>query len=57
MDHYQKVKIAGCIGKKLGRGNIDYEDRGIFNGLFHAATMKLCSSKSKKRNTKRKEIF
>ena len=42
MDHYEKIKETGYVGKNLGQRKNDYGDGGIFYGLFIAPKMKLC---------------
>ena len=41
MDHYQKLKDAGYVGKNLGQGKNDYKDGGNLHGIFLAPKRKL----------------
>ena len=40
--HWGKLDKAGLVGKELLRGKNDYEDGGIFYGLFLAPKIKYC---------------
>ena len=41
LDHYEKLKGAGYVGKSLGPGRSNYGDGGVFHVLFLAPKMKL----------------
>ena len=45
--HWDKLDKAGLVGKKLVRGKSDYEDWGIFYGLFLAPKIKYCLTLNK----------
>ena len=40
--HWDKLEKAGLVGKELLQGKNDYEDGGIFYGLFLAPKIKYC---------------
>ena len=47
MDHYQKLKEVGYVGKNLGQEKYDFGDCGSFYGLFYALKMELCYIRNK----------
>ena len=47
MDHFEKLKEAGYVGKNLGQGKKDCGDGGVFYGLLLVRKMILCYTKDK----------